>query len=80
MGWGAEANTVSDLIVRRVMNRDGKWNSLFLRLPVGADAQAVIKNDVEDITKSLEKWKEESQSTSSSEVMEGLRTMGLLTH
>jgi NAD(P)-dependent dehydrogenase (short-subunit alcohol dehydrogenase family) len=76
---GASADKVADVMVDVVVDIDGMWGgSELLRLPIGADSWALIRADVKETEKSLEKWKMVSESTSSGEVKDTLRSIGLL--
>lgn len=76
---GASADKVADTMVDVVADREGTWGGReLLRLPIGADSWALIRADVKETEKSLEKWKIVSESTSPSDVKDTLRSIGLL--
>lgn len=76
---GASADKVADAMVDVVVDKEGMWGGReLLRLPIGADSWALIRADVKETQESLEKWKLVSESTSSGEVKDTLRSIGLL--
>jgi NAD(P)-dependent dehydrogenase (short-subunit alcohol dehydrogenase family) len=76
---GASADKVADVMVDVVADREGMWGGReLLRLPIGADSWTLIRADVKETEKSLEKWKMVSESTSSDEVKDTLRSIGFL--
>ena len=76
---GMSSDRVAEVMTSVILDIDGKWGGReMLRLPVGADAWALESNDVKDVTSSLEKWREISESPSTTDVKETLRSVGLL--
>jgi NAD(P)-dependent dehydrogenase (short-subunit alcohol dehydrogenase family) len=79
VNFAADADVVSDLIVEVLKGEKGTWDGKeLLRLPIGADSYAVVKNATLDVLKQIEEWREISKSTSHCEVEEILRKTGFL--
>lgn len=76
---GAGAGKVAKVMVEVVVDKDGMWGGRnLLRLPVGADSWTLIRSDVKETGKTLDKWRSISESTSPGDVKETLRSIGLL--
>lgn len=76
---GANADNVADVMVAIVTDEQQMWGGRdLLRLPLGADSWALIKQDVTEMGKNLEKWRAISESTSPAGVNDTLKSMGLL--
>jgi NAD(P)-dependent dehydrogenase (short-subunit alcohol dehydrogenase family) len=75
----ADSGDVANLMVKVVKDEDGMWGGRrLLRLPVGADAWILVKNDVQETRTNLEKWKNVSESTSPAGAKDALKAIGLL--
>jgi short-subunit dehydrogenase len=76
---GAEAGKVAEVMVKVIVDREGSWGGReLLRLPVGADSWALIRNDVKETEENLDKWRAVSESTSPGDVKDTLKAIGLL--
>jgi hypothetical protein len=76
---GARSEDIARVMVETVIDRESKWGGRsMLRLPVGADAWAMERKDIEELEVNLEYWREVSESTSSGDAKGVLRSVGLM--
>jgi NAD(P)-dependent dehydrogenase (short-subunit alcohol dehydrogenase family) len=76
---GADADAVADVIAGVFRGEKGAWDGKeVLRLPVGADAWALVMAETMDQKTKFEQWREVSESTSSKDAKETLLALGFL--
>jgi len=76
---GAGPDAVADVLAAVLRGEKGNWDGKeILRLPVGADAWALVMADTLAQEKMFKQWRDVSESTSTTEVKETLTALGFL--